>query len=72
MEFAVLVFSRNYNITKILIPASKTKSFATLEKGRNQEPKCVAQLFLGSLLGRRREAVRDLKIQRRDDNEIVD
>ena len=39
--------------------------FATLETRRELDPKCVPQLFLGSLLEVPRSAIRDFKIQRR-------
>ena len=35
----------------------KVKLFASLETRRGLEPKCVPQLFLGSLLGTRRSAI---------------
>ena len=39
--------------------------FATLETRRELDPKCVPQLFLGSLLEVPRSAIRDFKIKRR-------
>ena len=51
----------NANVTEFLkcyfVCCRKVISFATLETRRELEPKCVLQLFLGSLLGARRSAI---------------
>ena len=50
-----------------LVPIVSTvvQQFDTLETRRKLGAKCVPQLFLESLLGTRRSAIRDFKIQQR-------
>ena len=47
------------------IVSSVVQQFDTLETRRKLGAKCVPQLFLESLLGTRRSAIRDFKIQQR-------